>query len=149
MQKLIRTGLIAPMLFACAVGDALAQKTVGEVLDMGERFLTATEIKELFAGATYSGLLGGKSFFEEDHLADGTITGHSSAQNTAGTRHTNAPTTGTWSVNDKDEYCKQWKSGSASGRTCLRVLSLGRDYYVARSQGGRDATVDMREIKKK
>lgn len=147
MHGHMRKGLMVAVLVACGPGSAMAQSTVGEVLDKGGRFLTSAELKVLLTGAKFSGENNSGHPLELNLRADGSIDGMAIFVGKNG-RHRNDPVAGTWAVDDKDCYCQTTKNSTGGTDFCRRVLSVGSEYFLVTSDGDRDAKVSRREIKK-
>jgi hypothetical protein len=125
---------------------ALAQNTLGEVLDAGGKKLTKEEILAAVAGANISGPTQGGGSMQADYKSDGTFSG--SQQTTAGKGRGRF---GTWTVDDSGMYCTEITIAGAitqPDKSCGYLFKLGDQYFVAVGSDDRGARVLPRTIKK-
>jgi hypothetical protein len=125
---------------------ALAQNTLGEVLDAGGKKLTKEEIVAAVAGANISGPTQAGGSMQADYKSDGTFSG--SQQTTAGKGRGRF---GTWTVDDSGMYCTEITVTGAitqSDKSCGYLFKLGDQYFIAVGSDDRGARVLARTIKK-
>ncbi|MGE5270555.1 MAG: hypothetical protein ACM3JG_12885 [Thiohalocapsa sp.] len=116
--------------------------TVGQLLDSGGKQLTASEIRQLFAGATIGGpALGGyDASFRVSYRPDGTASGEVS---TSGGSQT---LTGTWSANQNNQYCQNLRTAQGMAIPgCFYYFTLGNRLFMAAGKD-RSAQVSERQV---
>lgn len=125
---------------------ALAQNTLGEVLDMGGKKLTKDELVATLSGANLSGETRDGASYQSTYKADGTYTGSFvSPQKHNGTSY------GTWAVDDTGKVCADGYLRLYEDRqqkVCAFYFKTGDQYYISVSASDRDAFVLKRTIKK-
>ena len=125
---------------------ALAQTTLGEVLDAGGKKLTKEEILAAVAGANISGPTQGGGTMQADYKSDGTFSG--SQQTTAGKGRGRF---GTWTVDDSGLYCTEITISGAitqPDKSCGYLQAWGSILCRRRRSDDRGARVLPRTIKK-
>jgi len=136
--------------FAAAIStSAVAQTTVGEVLDAGGKKLTKEEVVTLVAGANVSGPTTGGGQFQSDYKADGTLTGTMQTTNMKG-----GARFGKWTVEDTGMLCTEItttivkSSGAREDKTCAYWFRLSDKYFVALDSDARETHVLERTVKR-
>jgi hypothetical protein len=123
---------------------ALAQNTVGEMLDAGGKKLSKEEVVAAMVGANISGptMTGGQ--LQLDYKADGTFAG-----NIQEPQGGNGGMFGTWTVDDSGLLCAQYTitMGNQQGKSCVLFFRQADQYYVAFTDD-RGARLLKRTIKK-
>ena len=124
---------------------ALAQNTVGEVLDAGGKKLSKDEVVGAIVGGNISGptRTGGQA--QLNYKADGTFAG--TIQSSQGK---NGGMFGTWTVDDSGQACVEYTLtifGSQQGKTCSFFFRQADQYYVAETDD-RGSLLMRRTIKK-
>jgi hypothetical protein len=134
------------VLFGLASASALAQNTLGELLDTGGKKLTKEELVAALSGANLSGETREGSVFKTDYKADGTYSG-----SFVSPQKRNGTTFGTWTVADTGKLCTD---GSIKiyevqpQKVCLFYFKNGDQYYISPSDTDRGAMVSKRAIQK-
>lgn len=124
--------------------SAVAQNTLGELLDAGGKPLTKADVTAAVSGRTISGALRAGGEFRNDYRADGSVAG-------AGTTSEGRPysLSGKWSVDDSGKLCADLRT--ARGNTtsaCFFLFKNGDEYFVSDSASNRNALVNKRAITK-
>lgn len=125
---------------------ALAQNTVGEVLDAGGKKLSKVELVPLLVGSNVSGPTQGGGEMQVDYKADGTLGGN---VHTADGK--NASRYGTWTVDDSGMFCVVLTTSgriNSEMKSCGFVFSVGNQYFASLDTDDRGARVLSRTIKK-
>jgi hypothetical protein len=144
-----RTLMTSLALAATISAGAIAQTTVGEVLDGGGKKLTKDEMVKLVSGANVSGPTAGGGQFQSDYKADGTFTGTMQTANMKG-----GARFGTWNVNDAGALCTDitttivTSSGARQDKSCGYYYRLGDKYFVALESDERGTRVLERTVKR-
>jgi len=135
------------VVFGLASAQALAQNTLGELLDMGAKKLSKEEVVTALSGASLSGETKEGASFKVDYKADGTYSGSFvSPQNKR-----NGTTFGTWTAADTGKICID---GSIRlyevqpQKSCQFYFKNGDQYYISPSDTDRSAAVQKRAIAK-
>ena len=140
------------MLIGCIVlaglsnATAVAQNSVGEVLDAGGKKLTKDEFVAAIVGSNITGptQVGGQ--VQVNYKADGTFSGNvTSPQGKNGGRY------GTWTIDDSGKLCTDATTsvyGTRQDQGCAFLFKLGDQYFVAIDSDDRGARVLQRTIKK-
>ena len=132
---------------------ALAQATLGALLEAGAKPLSAAQFKEelvqrVIAGPTPTG---GK--LEVMYMTDGRMQGTGTSAATSSSVVPWGTVTGDWTADERDRICTTlrfaaWASGSVVLPTrCQYWFKLGTQYYFADSDTDRSAKVLVRTIK--
>lgn len=123
---------IIAALFAVIVATlpafAASPATVGELLDAGGKRLSRVDIQRLFAGAKIQGSAMGSpdSTFLLSYGADGTATGEGRFPGGA------TAITGTWSANERDQYCQSLRTASGTPiQGCFYYFVIGDRLFAA------------------
>jgi hypothetical protein len=125
---------------------ALAQNTVGEVLDAGGKKLTKDEFVAAIVDSNISGPTQGGGQVQVNYKADGTFAGNvQSAQGKNGGRY------GTWTIDVSGKLCTDATTsvyGTRQNQGCAFLFKLGDRYFVAVDTDTRDTRVLPRAINK-
>ena len=143
-----RKAMVAGVIIsALASNVAIAQSTVGEVLDAGGKALTKVELIALLPGATVSGPTAGGGQMYRTIKADGTMAGN--VQNLNGK---NAAQEGEWKIEDDGQLCvstsTRFRETTNASKSCGYYYKLGDKYFAAVEGGERGTRVLERSIKK-
>ena len=125
---------------------ALAQNTVGEVLDAGGKKLSKAELVPVLVGGNISGPTQGGRQMQVDYKADGTLAGNVQTAN-----YKNAGRYGTWTVDDSGMLCVVLTTSgrvNSEAKSCGFFFNVGNQYFVSVDTGDRGARVLPRTIKK-
>ena len=125
---------------------AVAQNTLGEVLDAGGKKLTKKEILAVVAGASVSGPTQAGGSMQAEYKSDGTFSG---SDQTAGGKGRGR--FGTWKVDDSGMYCTEVTITGGRpepSKSCGYLFKLGDQYFVSVESDDRGARVMARTIKK-
>ena len=147
MFRTVKLSLIAVLAFGSS--DAIAQSTLGALLDAGARKITAEEFKAELMQRTLVGPTGIGIEFEVMYTSAGTITGLST--------HSNAPRLGPgtldgeWRADTEGRICSSMRINRASATVlaprCQFWFKLGDTYYVSDSDSDRYAKILPRKLK--
>lgn len=123
--------------------SAVAQGTLGELLDAGTKPMTKAEVMAAVSGKTITGptRAGGQSRY--DYRADGSMVG-------AGTGRQGRPfsLSGKWYVDEGGKWCADFRTPGGPGSNCSFLFKNGDDYFVSDSDSDRSAPVYKRTIAK-
>ena len=136
--------LVVSILFA-GLGStaALAQTTLGELLDSGGRKLSREEVMATVGGGNFGGPTKDGGQFLANYKADGSLSGFGrSPQGNTG------PVNGTWAVDDSGKMCASYSVGGRRASDCAFVYKGGLDYYVCDSDADKSAPVLKRTLKR-
>lgn len=115
---------------ACMVGattQTYAQSSRDELVARGAKALSADELRAALTGSEISGANYNNTATLAWNLnADGTIIGTASYSTT--------PIRGTWSVNEKGQFCFDHESSVGRDRGCQDWFVVGSEYYATRGQ---------------
>ena len=135
---------ICSILFAgLGSSAALAQETLGELLDAGGKMLSKAEVMATVTGTNFSGPTKGGGQFLADYKAGGLLSGVS--RNPQGAT---GPLSGTWAVDDSGKLCASFSVGGRRSADCGFVYKGRVDYYVCESDSDKSAPVLKRTIKR-
>jgi len=136
--------LIGSILFAgLASTAALAQDTLGDLLNSGGRKLSKEEVKATLGGSNFSGPTSGGGQFAADYKADGSLSGI-----TGNPKGSSGPLIGTWTVDDSGKLCASYSVGGRRAADCAYVFKGGIDYYVCSSDSDKSAAVFKRTLRR-
>src|SRR5215203_4822338 len=147
-----RIGLLVAALTWTPV--AVAQKTLGELLDAGARPVTVAQFRDelvqrLIGGPTPTG---GK--LEVMYTGDGRLQGTGTQTSNSSSIPPWAPISGDWSSDDTGRICTSMRVGTTSAgntmllpKRCQYWYKLGTEYYFVDSDTDRSAKVLSRTIK--
>ena len=140
-----RTMIGCMMLLCVWSAAALAQNTLGELLDAGGKKMSKAEIMNAVSGAQVSGptTAGGTSSY--DFKADGSYSG-----NGQGSRGKAWGLIGTWTVDDSGKVCTEYTLSGAGGKDtyCYFYFVASNEYYWSESDSDRGSRIVKRTIKK-
>lgn len=127
-------------------GPALAQESVGALLDMGGKKLTRDELVPLLSGTFMAGdsitQSGGKIGFT--YQADGTVAGFSRMANGEEYRHT-----GLWTVNEAGKFCRDMTRMDGRRWKDCRFFFVHANAHFAAETDDRNAKAHKRVFEKK
>jgi hypothetical protein len=124
---------------------ALAQSSLGELLDGGAKKLPKDTVKSTLSGAQVSGKSVTGASTEYVYKPDGSFTGN--LQNSEGWK---SGAVGRWTVDDDGKICSEWTLTVNSKRLkgCGFLFSKADEYYYVESDSDRSAPIFKRVIKK-
>ena len=128
MNRFVGPALLSFLFAAGCATPGTPGVTVGDLMSKGGKKLTSTEIKSLMTGATFAGAASGTGTpFKMTNRPNGTFTGSTS---------TGFNFEGTWSVNDKDQYCSVISTAGArpGGPPCVYVYSAAGKFYMVEAE---------------
>lgn len=128
MNRFVTPALLSLFVAAGCATTSTPGVTVGDLTSKGGKKLTSSEIKSLMTGATFGGAASGSGTpFKMTNRPDGTFTGSTS---------TGFNFQGTWSVNDKDQYCSVISTADArpGGPPCVYLYSADGKYYMVEAE---------------
>lgn len=127
-------------------GSAMAQNTVGELLDMGAKQIPQGELVNLLSGLIMSGPSFDKpgATIRFEYSANGTVSG--------GPRMPDGrvfSSTGTWKVDESGKFCRDMTSSNgAKWGDCRYFFRLADNYYAAETND-RGTKIEPRIFEKK
>jgi len=146
LRKLILGAAIA----ALGCGAAMAQSTLGELLDAKAEKLSKEEVQTTIIGATVSGPIQGGLITEVQYKTDGTYSG--TYQNPMGGQGgvRAGGYFGKWILNDDGKLCTEGTSGSGKATaSCAFYFRLDGQLYIAYgSAANRAAVAFKRSVKR-
>ena len=113
---------IGSILYWCCTLSVLVATTGAAA----EEQLTADEIRALLPSNTLSGRNEKKREVNVYHAADGTMEGMRKGKGI----HYDS---GTWTITDEGQYCRQWERWRAKTRDCFLVYRIDSDSYRLKS----------------
>jgi hypothetical protein len=129
---------------------AVAQNTLGELLDAGGKKLSKEEVATTFSGAQVTGITSGGGQQELAYKADGSISG-----NMVTAQGKSVGIVGTWKVDDRGRLCTEsTQSGmrgtlrAGQGESCNFYFVNLEQHYAASSDSDRASPILKRTIKK-
>jgi hypothetical protein len=137
--------MVCSILFA-GLGStaALAQDTLGELLDSGGRKLSKEEVTATIGGSSFGGPTKGGGQIVASYKADGSLAGV--VRNPQGGGSGNL--SGTWTVDDTGKLCASFSVGGRRTTDCAFVFKGTIDYYVCESDSDKAAPVLKRTLKR-
>ena len=129
---------------------AVAQNTLGELLDAGGKKLSKEEVVTTFSGAQVTGLTSGGGQQELAYKADGSVSGSMQLAKGGG-----VGIVGTWKVDDKGRLCTESTQSGLRGslragndEVCNFYFVSSDQHYAAKSDSDRSSPILKRTIKK-
>ena len=124
---------------------ALAQNSLGELLDGGAKKLSKEAVQSALSGAQVSGTSTTGAATDYHYKADGNFSGN--LKNSEGWT---TGAVGTWSVDDSGRLCSEWTltKNSKKFKGCGFLYAKSDQYYYAESDSDRQAPIYKRVIKK-
>lgn len=123
---------------------AIAQSTLGELLDAGGKKLSKEQVRTALIGAHVTGKTFAGSTVETDYKADGTYSGFSTLAQGG-----SMGIDGTWKVDDGGKLCVEFRVPSGRiNSSCAFYYTLSDQYYVSESDSERNSPVVKRALKK-
>ena len=125
--------------------SALAQNSLGELLDGGAKKLSKEAVQGALSGAQVSGTSTTGATTDYHYKADGNFSGN--LKNSEGWT---TGAVGTWSVDDSGRLCSEWTltKNSKKFKGCGFLYARSDQYYYAESDSDRQAPIYKRVIKK-
>jgi hypothetical protein len=146
LRKIILGAAIA----AFGSGAAMAQSTLGDLLDAKAEKLSKEEVQAAIVGATVSGPIPGGMITEAEYKADGTYSG--SYQNPMGGQGgaRAGGFFGKWTLSDDGKLCTEGTGGSGKATgSCAFYFRLDGQLYIAYgSAANRAAVAYKRNVKR-
>ncbi len=127
--------------------SALAQSSVGELLDGGATKLNRDELNALLPGATLTGLNYAGGEITSKYRQDGTLAGRAAITSGPMIGRTTG-IVGTWAVADDGKLCTDLSTQFGSRQTCWYLFKLGDRHFLAESDSDRAASILQRTITK-
>jgi hypothetical protein len=125
--------------------SAVAQSTLGELLDAGGKKLSKEEVRTVLSGARVTGPSTTGAATEYTYKADGSFSGNlkTSADWATGV-------VGTWSVDESGKLCARWTltKNSKGFDGCFFYFANRDQYYLSESDSNRASPVYKRTINK-
>ena len=143
---MIRCSLIVGLsLLGLTSTAAMAQNSLGDLLDGGAKKLSKEAVQSALSGAQVSGKSTSGADTEYRYKADGSFSGN--LQNSEGWR---SGAVGTWSVDDGGKLCSEWTLTGNSKRLkgCGFLYAKSDQIYYTESDSDRSAPIYKRVIKK-
>ena len=147
MRKLIIGATIAA--FGC--GAAMAQSTLGDLLDAKAEKLSKEDVQTTIVGSTMSGPIPGGMNIDAEYKADGTYAG--SYQNPSGGQGGGRAGGffGKWTLGDDGKFCTEGTGGTGKATgSCAFFFRLDGQLYIAygSSTANRAAVAYKRSVKR-
>jgi len=138
----IMAGLI---LMGLGATPALAQKSLGDLLDGGAKKLSKEAVQSAISGAQISGTSTTGAATDYHYTADGKFSGNLRALDGMTTG-----TVGTWKVDDSGRLCAEWTlvKNSKRFKGCGFLYAKADQYYYVESDSDRSAKIYKQVIKK-
>jgi len=128
---------------------AMAQGTLGELLDAGAVQLTKQQVTETVTGATLSGPRAQAGSIENTFKADGTYSGSYQGGASARAAARGGGMFGNWSVDEGGKMCLDGTGGDGKPmHTCNYYFRKGDQLYVVASDSDRAAIALKRDVKR-
>jgi len=143
---MMRSNLIGSLiLIGLTSTAALAQNSLGELLDAGAKKLSKEAVQSALSGAHVSGKSTSGAATEYFYKADGYFSGN--LQNSEGWK---SGAVGTWSVDNSGKLCSEWTLtvNSKKLKGCGFIYAKADEYYYTESDSDRTAPIYKRVIKK-
>ena len=143
---MIRCSLVAGLtLLALTSTAALAQNSLGDLLDGGAKKLSKEAVQSALSGAQVSGKSTTGADTEYEFKPGGSFSGN--LQNSEGWR---TGVVGTWSVDEGGKLCSDWTlaKNSKKFKGCGFLYAKADQYYYSESDSDRSAPIYKRVIKK-
>jgi hypothetical protein len=132
------------VLMACGSTGALAQNSLGELLDAGWKKLSKEQVVATLSGATVTGPTRGGGQREYAYKADGTLSGFLESAKGKG-----AAVVGTWTVDDNGKLCSELRVRGTVDQVCAFLFAISTDqFYASDSDTDRSSPILKRTIKK-
>jgi hypothetical protein len=147
----LRKLILGAAMAALGSGAAMAQSTLGELLDAKAEKLGKDEVQATIVGATVSGPIPGGMNIEAEYKADGTYAG--SYQNPSGGQGGGRAGGffGKWTLGDDGKFCTEGTGGSGKAiGSCAFFFRLDGQLYIAygSSAANRAAVAYKRSVKR-
>ena len=147
VRKLVLGAAIA----ALGCGAAMAQSTLGDLLDAKAEKLNKEDVQTMIVGATMSGPIPGGMNIDAEYKADGTYAG--SYQNPSGGQGGGRAGGffGKWTLGDDGKFCTEGVGGSGKATgSCAYFFRLDGQLYIAygASAANRAAVAYKRSVKR-
>jgi hypothetical protein len=125
---------------------ALAQSSLGDLLDAGATKLSGDAVKSTLGGARVSGKAVSGADTEYDYKPDGYFSGNLKTSD-----GWSSGAVGHWTVDQSGKFCSEWTLTSNSKRLsgCGFLYAKGDQLYYVESDSDKTAKIYPRVIKKK
>src|SRR5882724_511714 len=136
---MMRSNLIGSLiLIGLTSTAALAQNSLGELLDAGAKKLSKEAVQSALSGAHVSGKSTSGAATEYFYKADGYFSGN--LQNSEGWK---SGAVGTWSVDNSGKLCSEWTLtvNSKKLKGCGFIYAKADEYYYTESDSDRTAPI--------
>jgi hypothetical protein len=133
------------ILLALTGAAAMAQSTLGDLLDGGAKKLSKDAVKSTFGGAHVSGKSVTGADTEYDYKADGYLSGNLKA-----TDGWTTGSVGNWTVDESGRLCAEWTLTINSKRFkgCGFLYAKGDELYYVESDSDKTAKIYKWVVKK-
>lgn len=140
-----RTVMGSLVLMGLITTSALAQNSLGDLLDGGAKKLSKEAVRSAISGAQISGTSTTGAATDYHYKPDGSFSGN--LRNSDGWT---TGTVGTWSVDDSGRLCAEWTLTKNSKRFkgCGFLYAKSDQYYYVESDSDRGAPIYKYVIKK-
>jgi len=147
----LRKLIIGAAIAALGCGAAMAQNTLGDLLDAKAQTLSKDEVQATIVGATVSGPIPGNMNIEAVYKVDGTYTG--TYQNPSGGQGGGRAGGffGKWTLGDDGKFCTEGVGGTGKAvGSCAYFFRLDGQLYIAygSSAANRAAIAYKRSVKR-
>ena len=147
----LRKFILGAAMAALGSGVAMAQSTLGDLLDAKAETLSKDEVQATFVGATASGPIPGGMNIDVEYKADGTYAG--SYQNPSGGQGGGRAGGffGKWTLADDGKFCTEGTGGNGKAiGSCAYFFRLDGQLYIAygSSAANRAAIAYKRNVKR-
>ena len=133
------------ILLGFASTAALAQSSLGDLLDGGAKKLSKDAVKSTFSGTRVSGKAVSGADTEYDYKSDGYFSGNLKTSD-----GWNSGAVGKWTVDESGKFCAEWTLTVNSKRFngCGFLYAKGDELYYVESDSDRAAKIYKRVVKK-
>ena len=137
--------LVVSLILSGLTSVALAQNSLGDLVDGGAKKLSKDAVKSTLGGAHVSGKAVSGADTEYDYKADGYFSGN---LKDAGGWSSGA--VGNWTVDESGKFCSEWTLTVNSKRFkgCGFLYARGDQLYYVESDSDKSAKIYKRVIKK-
>jgi hypothetical protein len=137
--------LIGSLILSGLTSVALAQNSLGDLVDGGAKKLSKDAVKSTLGGAHVSGKAVSGADTEYDYKADGYFSG-----NLKDARGWSSGAVGNWTVDESGKLCSEWTLTANSKRLsgCGFLYAKGDELYYVESDSDKTAKIYKRVVKK-
>jgi len=135
--------LVVSLILSGLTSVALAQNSLGDLVDGGAKKLSKDAVKSTLGGAHVSGKAVSGADTEYDYKADGYFSGNLKAVD-----GTVSGVVGTWTVDESGKWCGEWTAYNKRFTGCGFFYAKGDELYYVESDSDKSAKIYKRVIKK-